>query len=280
MHYGSCKVTLPERFKAGTWEGSWIFDDAVTWTRAQFMDFLLPVAPKLEEVLVHIHGFKTPFAEALRNTALLAAQTDFPGLPVLFSWPSGDKLKGYERDGEKVVDARHRLYDLLTDLRGQFGAKKVHVLAHSMGSRAVTASLTDTVQYGLPLTTLGHSILVAPDMDFDDSQQAWGGIQKRGISLRNTVYVNDNDRALLGSELRHEGRVRAGRDHWLATGIDCIDASSVQDSWFDLNHSYHHSCQPVIDDLSELIRDNHPPDKRSKIRVVPNGSANHYVLRP
>ena len=92
-------------------------------------------------ILVFVHGFNTSFEDAAVRAAQIAADLNFDGTIVLFSWPSAASVTSYVRDQQA---ARNAGFHLLRLLRGTlFAAQPDHVelLAHSMGSEVVAKAL-------------------------------------------------------------------------------------------------------------------------------------------
>jgi esterase/lipase superfamily enzyme len=95
----------------------------------------------------------------------MAYDLKFQGAPILYSWPSQGELAKYTFDENNVEWSWRHLYDFLQALSQQSGATTIHLIAHSMGNRALTNALQRMPQ---STTTLFREvILAAPDIDAD-----------------------------------------------------------------------------------------------------------------
>jgi esterase/lipase superfamily enzyme len=94
------------------------------------------------DLLVFVHGFNTSFEDAAVRAAQVAADINFDGTVVLFSWPSAASVTSYIRDEQS---ARNAGFHLLRVLRGHAAAAspdRIHLLGHSMGSEVIAKALT------------------------------------------------------------------------------------------------------------------------------------------
>jgi esterase/lipase superfamily enzyme len=241
-----------------------VLRDVVVQDHGEFYDHLrrrVETAPG-QEVFVFIHGYNVRFEDAARRTAQLAYDLGFQGAPIFFSWPSQGGLTQYSVDETNVVWAVPHLKEFLTSVARQSGAQSVHLIAHSMGNRALTSAL-ELLSYELaegepPFSEL---VLTAPDIDAD--------VFKRDIAprivktaKRVTLYASSNDEALAFSKKVH-GYPRAGDSGpglIVVPGIETIDVSSVDTSL--LGHSYYGSNQTVLADLIVLLHESKPPKLR------------------
>jgi esterase/lipase superfamily enzyme len=224
------------------------------------------------EILVFIHGFNVDFADAVRRTAQIAFDLDFPGIPVTYSWPSQGKLNplAYAHDGNASDRTVPNLRKFLHDLSTRTGASRIHVIAHSMGNKALARALDSTVAANLELQ-LNHVALTAPDIDCQVMLDIAGRI--RPLAERFTLYASGNDRALAASRQYHNGR-RAGdcgETIVIADGFDTIDASAVDTDL--IGHFYYGDNRSVLSDIFYLFREGKPPGERFGMRrvVAPDG---------
>lgn len=213
-------------------------------------------APKL---LMFVHGYRVPFAEAARVAAQVASDINFTGVPMLYSWPSKGRLFGYTADEADAMWTREHFVqtiDMLGTLR--VGALKAvpthHLLAHSMGNRVVFQGL-QFVQG----ERFGQVVMAAPDEDADtlDNQMP----RFLGHAERTTLYCAEQDKALATSRILH-GHARGGQVG--AAGVDTIDASAVNFSLFA--HSYFHEQRSLLSDIYLLLEHGMPPEQRPLLR--------------
>jgi pimeloyl-ACP methyl ester carboxylesterase len=92
----------------------------------------------LKDAFVFVHGYNVSFEDAARRTAQLAHDLPFSGAPILYSWPSRATALSYKRDENSIEWSTPHLRLFLLDVAARTGAQVVHLIAHSMGNRAVT----------------------------------------------------------------------------------------------------------------------------------------------
>ena len=158
LSYGTCYVSIPRDHRMGELEGPSIWrlefrpdpDLHVVLISKElsasqrFFDDIRLLAQRSDEqdALVFVHGYNVTFDDAARRTAQLAYDLGFKGPAVLFSWPSQGALAGYNKDARNVELSVDSLRSLLTDLSRTANVKRIHVIAHSMGNRALVGALT------------------------------------------------------------------------------------------------------------------------------------------
>src|SRR5215510_5271269 len=99
------------------------------------------------DVLIFIQGFNMTFHSAAQTVAQIAHDTEFEGVPLVFSWATTGKMRNYLDDNEKASLATPRLAILLTELAAQPGINRVHVVAHSSGANIALAALDSIAHY-------------------------------------------------------------------------------------------------------------------------------------
>ncbi len=242
------------------------------------------------EAFVFVHGYNTRFDAAAWRAAQIAYDLDFAGVPMMYSWPSvGGGLAGlvaYERDEEMVARAVphfRRFIKLATEAEG---IDSVHVIAHSMGNRLVTAALDDLCRRDREPPEISQLVLAAPDVDTRAFQERFVETLPR-LAHRVTIYASSKDKALLASKLKHEFEPRLGDAEndllWQFQGIERIDASFVADTLDSgagskdfLQHSYFASNDSVASDLLCLLRGASP----RPLLVEKAGVPGAWELRP
>lgn len=220
------------------------------------------------EIFVYIHGYNVSFQNAARRAAQLAYDLNFDGTPMLYSWPSQNSKIGYFADEASVGVSARKLRVFLEDLLDQSGATRIHLIAHSMGNRALVEALEQLILRRKPDPNspfFDQVILAAPDIDIDLFKAISPEIQK--AAQRVTLYASSNDKALEYSATIHGGIPRAGsivdngREIVTVEGLDTIDMSEVVDR-DDFGHSYYADDPATITDLALLMWRGVEPAKR------------------
>ncbi len=215
------------------------------------------------EALVFVHGFNNSFEDAARRVAQIAHDLQFQGAPVMYSWPSQEKssLDAYREDGHMAGWSEEHLIDFVTQVARDSGARRVHLVAHSMGNRIVSGALRRLVEQCVTqqIPKFNEVILTAPDIDADYFKTAIAPYITQ-TAERITIYSSSRDIALKLSSLFNPLAKRrlgeSGRELTLFpeySNIDVIDATDVETDLFTLNHSYHASSPTVLNDIELLL---------------------------
>jgi esterase/lipase superfamily enzyme len=191
------------------------------------------VSTQTDEVLVYVHGFRTSFDDDTRDAIILGYLTKFPGPVIAYSWPSRGKLADYDADYESADRTIPRLGKFLQQLKAIRGVHKIHVVAHSMGSRVLFWAMERN-----PKLQLGEVVMVAGDTSIEDYKQYFNVI--RSNATRFTLYSTKADIALYASSQLHDvkriGFWYGDNAPFTLQGIDSVDATNaVQDI---ISHGY------------------------------------------
>jgi esterase/lipase superfamily enzyme len=230
--------------------------------------------------LVFVHGFNVNFAQAAERTAQLAFDLKFPGVPILYSWPSLGTTSSpfhYTTDEENNRWTVAHLKQFLEDVAARLGPDaRIHLIAHSMGNRALTEALRDIA--GKPQAPrFSQVILTAPDID--------AAIFKRDLApaiqlaaAQVTLYASSDDATMQLAKRLRSGYPRAGEsgDGIIAIpGVVTIDATGIDTSL--LGHSYYAEVKDVLADMQALIMYGHGPAER-KLHALTKGAATYWRL--
>jgi esterase/lipase superfamily enzyme len=144
----------------------------------------------------------------------------------------------------------------LEDLSQRSRAKRIRIVAHSMGNRALCHALEQIALKGQP-AHFQQVILMAPDVDRGVFTELAAAI--RGAADKVTLYASSKDEALVASKAIN-GEPRAGDSFpqpATSSGIDTIDVSDVSTNfWNDvIGHFYYGQNDSVVSDLFSLLRD-------------------------
>jgi esterase/lipase superfamily enzyme len=282
--YGTCQVSIPRTHMPGERETPFIasipfvsrwahwFEDPkkhivlLDVGRLGVNDYFRHVTQRIgaspeKSAFVFVHGFNVSFKDACRQTAQVAWDIGFTGAPLLFSWPSDGATANYVADQEEMSDAVDQLEAFLWRVAKQTGARRVHLIAHSLGSRGLVAALKRMSETrNNPGQVFDQIVMAAADIRVHSFQQERAALAK--LAKGTTLYISDNDRALLLSHTLHPKHPRVGEvgnPIVLYSGIDTIDASPVSFSLLGINHSYWSDKIQVLSDLAELfVRKPHP----------------------
>jgi len=275
LHYGRVLVQIPKNHKTGSLGSRWgtltktdpllsISSYQLVDDEAHFLDMaeheLPPVTgPENSYVVVFIHGYNNSFEEAALRAAQLGVDLDVPSNDMfLFSWAAHDgNILKYPFD-EATIDASEvylRSY-LATVARAAHG-RKIHIIAHSMGNRAllrvISASLMNvSVDQQIHF---GQIILAAADVDVDLFTQLAPNYVK--VSDRTTVYLSPYDFAVAASSRIHD-YPRVGCASIPRVRVPQIDniVSTIPEDF--PAHAYFAESIPILQDIKNLILRNKP----------------------
>jgi len=258
---GVCTVSIPEDREPGEIPLPWI---GLPDPSAHFLvegaevlspdEFLRRVAARAKdsprrEAMLFVHGYNNTFDDALFRAAQIAHDLQFPGAPILFSWPSKGDFLRYSHDEAEVIPAGRALGRFLAGLQDADGIEHLYVIGHSMGCRVLGLALQWMRSEGRD-GDLDVVVLAAPDIDEEAFRTVIAPEMKRR-TRHPTVYVSRNDSALKASYGFH-GYRRAGDAAPLpivVDGVDTIDVSAISG-----DHSYIGTNHRVLSDLGLLLR--------------------------
>jgi esterase/lipase superfamily enzyme len=159
-------------------------------------------------------------------------------------------------------------------------AGTVHLIAHSMGNRALSNALNLVAAHHVePQAHFREVILTAPDIDADTFKGLAQSIES--TADRVTLYASANDKALLLSKRINGDYRRAGdatEDVVIVTGMDTVDVSALETDF--LGHSYYGDHTSVLSDIFTLLTDGTGPEHRFGLRKVPVGPSYYWRFSP
>lgn len=237
------------------------------------------------QAFVFVHGYFVTFDDALFRAAQIAHDLEFDGVPFVYSWPSVAGVTGYVLDRGRARDARDQLREFVDLIAKESGAKEVHLIAHSMGADPLLEVLRDiqrtepqVAKAGRP--RFGEIILAAPDITRESFELI--AAQITGLRRGMTLYASSSDRAMTVSRWTRLGESPAG--YVPATGpvvvpgaADTIDISSLDTSFFALNHSTFADREALLGDIRRLISSGlRPPSTRADNFELIKGEGGEY----
>ncbi|MBX9693788.1 MAG: alpha/beta hydrolase [Cyanobacteria bacterium] len=228
IDYGSAQIKRPSGLirmeKAGTWS---TYLDGMKENDTKWQETTVSGIKCLDEgdmfsalrewtgpICIFVHGYDESLESAMKDAAIVAFEFDRRNtsdkqlLPILFSWPSADRLHQYSKDetnAEWSATAFAQLIDKIHSVRSSDSS--LYLVAHSLGSRLALSLLNqkDLVERK-PFDKL---ILSAPDCDFFQSLRQIDNLQTL-VKDHIFVFVSDRDGPLTVSQLLH-GSPRLGR---------------------------------------------------------------------
>ncbi len=300
VEYGYLDVTIPETHRHGELEtqSRWSLFTFVMGEEARKQHFVLlqdvvplrgqafvtalrrqiAAAPS-RDVFVFVHGFNSSFEDAARRTAQLAYDLDFDGTPMMYSWPSQASTTAYTVDEAAVGISGRKMAQFLETVVAQSGAGRIHLIAHSMGNRALLESLQTYLAKqpsSKPKKVFGQIVFTAPDVDRDYFVDAIQPL--KAVAERVTLYASNNDLALKTSQTIH-GAPRAGlsgANIIMVPGLDSIDMSAIKADL--LGHNYYAADAGAIYDLFRLLWRGDPPPQRCGMVDRPQGSTSFWTF--
>ncbi|UUT24060.1 alpha/beta hydrolase [Pseudomonas sp. T8] len=167
--------------------------------------------------LLFIHGFNVTFEEAIWRAAQIGHDLKFPGVKLCYSWASCGKVMSYMSDEATVEWSASHLRDFLTEITQHLGLTRLHIIAHSMGNRALLSVLEDWEDKP-GATPISQIVLAAPDVDAGRFKQVG---KVFGAYEQVTLYASQHDRAIqLSRSLR--SLPRAGDSSVVIADVDDV----------------------------------------------------------
>jgi esterase/lipase superfamily enzyme len=291
ISYGTCLISVPRDHRMGELEGPSIWRlefrpdperhvlvlSKELSDQARFFDEVRHLAERSDDqdALVFVHGYNVEFDDAARRTAQLAYDLGFKGPAIAFSWPSQATLTGYNRDARNVELSADSLRAVLSDLAKKANVKRIHVIAHSMGNRALVGALSK-IANDVPVRQIA---LIAPDIDAELFRRLARNFPSSIGPI--TLYASSRDAALIAAAT-FAGYPRAGQggqDIVVTPGIDTVDASAVDTSLTGLGHSYYADASQMLSDLFAFFGGN-PASKRFGLRAAQSKDGPYWIFAP
>jgi esterase/lipase superfamily enzyme/uncharacterized protein YegL len=293
VHYGSCRVFIPKSHKIGSTGSPWWKrvltgkDDRLQLQSIQALDttaYWRAISEHLASVnrdenfaVVFVHGYNVSFEEAALRAAQIGFDLSIRSAMAFFSWPSQGTLKGYLADAAAIEASETAITDYLIDFGNLSGAQTVHIIAHSMGNRAVVRALHQIAERARRRSKakFGQIILAAADVDTDVFRQHSAAVARMG--QRTTLYVSTRDHAIGASRWLHDfPRVGLMPPVVVESGIDTINVTNIDLT--QLGHGYIADARDVLRDIYELIARGTPPRRRFGLRDARTGDGRHYWI--
>jgi esterase/lipase superfamily enzyme len=293
VHYGSCRVFIPQSHKIGSIGSPWwkrlltLTDDRLRLLSVDELQQsaywngigtqLAALDANERAALIFVHGYNVSFQDAALRTAQIGFDLSVKGAMAFFSWPSQGSTRGYPADEATIEATEGVIAEFMTDFAERSGAEAVHIIAHSMGNRGVLRAVnriaaTAQRRTGKPF---GQIILAAADVDADVFRQLSAAYAE--VASRTTLYVSKRDRAVEASRwLHHFARAGLMPPTLVVPGIDTINVTNVDLTM--LGHGYVAEARDVLIDMHALITRGAAPNERFGLREAKNEAGERFWL--
>ncbi|MCY1126409.1 alpha/beta fold hydrolase [Frigidibacter sp. RF13] len=221
MRYGRVDVSIPPEHRPG--EIDWpakkdradpqtefvataqeIYDGA-----PEFRADLARALRQKRDAVIFVHGFNSTFAEGTYRLAQLGYDLQIGAVLVNYSWPSRARPLGYVYDRDSALFARDGLEELIRQVNAA-GARRVTIVAHSLGSLVVMETLRQmAISERTPvLANIDGVVLMSPDIDVDVFHEQARRIGK--LPQPFIIFTSKKDKALALSARLTGQRDRVG----------------------------------------------------------------------
>ncbi len=231
-----------------------------------------------QDILVFVHGYNVSFSAAVLRISQFVHDTDFKGVPVLFSWASRGKTVDYVYDINSALQSRDNLVKL-GGILDKTNARGFDVVAHSMGNLVTIEAMRQLVVLNndTPNVRLKRVIMASPDIDVDLFETQLAELQQ--IKNRFYVLVSSDDKALAASTRIGGGISRVGSTdpkRLAALGVNVIDLSAIDDPG-TVNHSKFADSPEIVQLIGKGIQAGNTLSARSSQNVAANATVD--ILR-
>lgn len=280
VHFGKSTVWIPKSHRRGELKSPlydprrWFVDDALQFESIQLTeDISSSIKSEIKESdetnhLLFIHGFNSSFSDAILRAAQIGFDLGIDGATMAFSWPSRKLLPfitRYVGDGEIISGSEAALRTMIEQVSTLNG--KLHIIAHSMGNRALTGTWEKLFKLIAESESLrvGQVVFAAPDVVQYAFRSKTESIHD--FCERATVYANRHDYALGLS--RFLSRTPRAGVLPPVMHLDKIDLIEVPFNLALFGHTYFAKLIPMLEDLAALIESNIDPGEGRRQLVRP-----------
>lgn len=228
------------------------------------------------EVLLYVHGFNNSFAAASYRAAQLHADLGIDGATVFYSWASSGNLLRYDKDltYAQSEEEAQALAGVLRALR-QGGARRVYLVAHSMGNRLMTRALERIARdQTSPVAKFDELVMGSADLPKSRMSVLLPSLTKQ--VKRTTLYASRSDLAMAAAKLFYNDEQRLGDASprpLVFPPIETIDTSEVRGE--GLGHD--DFAGPGLGDLRAVLWMGLGPGRRCILQSLVNpGELNPY----
>lgn len=244
-------------------------------TEYEFIERALLDSGDAKDLLLFIHGYNVSFDAAIYRTAQIGYDLGFNGICVAFSWPSAGQFHAYLSDLNNCEWSSSHLATFMSWLFESFPGHRIHVIAHSMGNRALATAIQ---RLGMSDSRKCNQVMMtAPDLDSDVFREVASALTYRSSQV--TLYASTNDDALKAAKVVQGGYPRAGDASSIVVvpGVDTVDASTVDTNLS--GHSYYADNRSVLSDMHWLVTTGARPDQRFGLRAAGVAPSRYWVFK-
>jgi pimeloyl-ACP methyl ester carboxylesterase len=241
------------------------------------------------DIVLYVHGFNNSFEDAVMRAAVIGSDVATGQRMACFDWASRGRVYDYCADEATVEASERQLAECLAGLEAMLNSEghdgRVHILAHSMGSRLACRAIDRLAQY--PGHHFGQLMLAAPDVDEENFRDISAELLRvvKGI----TVYRSSHDRAVATSGVLHKyPRLGFASEQLKQTttpipGVDMVivDIDGSLKRKDPLGHAFFVIYAPVLADLRQALigRPAASDDRHLKQVVAPAADGHSGVWR-
>jgi esterase/lipase superfamily enzyme len=289
VRFGKCVVSIPRSHQLGSLGSSplrrwWTrIDDRLTvktldtmgeqafWD--QIKDVLNDTIESERDAVVFLHGYRTKFKDAARRAGQLGVDLGIGGVMAFYSWPSRGTLIHYPADTAAIESSEGVITSFLKNIVVRSGAKRVHLIAHSMGNRGLLRAVNNIAAAAQSDTKVPFNqiVIAAADVDLDTFKSLSSAYSS--VAQRTTMYVCPADVALYVSRAIYRAP-RAGftPPTVVVPGVDTVDVPHF--NLWNLGHGYFAEARELLVDLKELFHRGSAPDLRPGLtkQITPTGT--------
>ena len=155
------------------------------------------------QAFVFVHGFNMEFRDAAFRTAQIAFDTGFDGPTFFFSWPANGDVLDYLSDQDDADVSVDELMAFLRLVRLSVEPDtRIHLIAHSMGTRLTAQTLARLDDQGFFDTHRGFDVVVFAAGDLDAKLfREWVGRDIDAMAENVTLFASKRDVAVATSNV-------------------------------------------------------------------------------
>lgn len=247
------------------------------------------------DTLIIIHGYATGFRAAVEGAwKTKQAFSDRNLNVILYTWPSDGQNTptAYGNDRNDAVGSglgfARGLWKAIDFLRedGTECGQRIHLLAHSMGNYVLRHALQEALKLAprgqLP-TLIDNVFLMDADEDADAFEHDHKLKPLNKLARAIHIYLNKNDKALIGGELTKTKQDRLGqagpsKPFDLPSGVTVVDMSRLDRFMKDfIGHSLFDERPQAIRDVLQVLEGIEPGDVKGRAW---DPGKHRYVIQP